>query len=304
MKRSFPHVLAAFYGSAWAILPEKLTEIEAVLMRRVAGGHDAAPVAFDDGEFDAPPKDQKPYKMHGAAAVIPIHGTITPRPSVFASWSGGASAEGIGRAVEQAAADPTAEAIVLDIDSPGGSVFGLPEAAGKIMAARKAKPVYAVANHVAASAAYWLATQAHTITVTPAGQVGSVGVIWAHTDYSKFEEQLGRKKTYVTAGKFKAEGNPDNPLDPDAAAEMQRVVNVYYEQFVAGVAKGRGVKADRVKEQFGEGRMKLAEEAVGLRMADRVATLEQIVAEVNASRTAKTKRKVAADLARVGMPTA
>jgi hypothetical protein len=59
-----------------------------------------------------------------------------------------------------------------------------------------------------------------------------------------------------------------------------------------------------VKVQFGEGRMKLAEEAVGLRMADRVATLEQIVAEVNASRTAKTKRKVAADLARAGLPTA
>jgi capsid assembly protease len=305
MKRSYPHVLAAFFGSPWAILPEKLAEIEAVLWRRLAGERRAAePVAFDDGEFDAPPQDQKPYKLHGAAAVVPVHGTITPRPSAFASWSGGASAEGIGRAVEQAAADPQAEAIVLDIDSPGGSVFGMPEAAGKILAARKQKPIHAVANHVAASAAYWLATQAHTVAVTPAGQVGSVGVIWAHTDYSKFEEQLGRKTTYITAGQYKAEGNPDRPLSEEAAAEMQRVVNEYYGMFVGAVAKGRGVKAAAVERDFGQGRMRLATEAVDLRMADRVATLEQVVGEVNAARTARTKRRVSADLARAGLPTA
>lgn len=303
---NFPHVLAAFYGSPWAILPAKLQEIEAVLWRRIAGGtQPVEPVAFDDSDDFTPSSNekQKPYKLQGAAAVIQVYGTITPRPSVFSSWSGGTSAEGIGRAVEQAAADPQAEAIVLDIDSPGGSVFGMPEAAGKILAARKSKPIYAVANHVAASAAYWIATQAHTIAVTPAGQVGSVGVIWAHTDYSKFEEQLGRKTTYITAGKYKAEGNQDNPLDPDAAGEMQRVVNEYYAMFLAGVAKGRGVKAERVERDFGQGRMSLAAQAVELKMADRVATLEQIVAEVNASRTAKTRRKVAADLAARGLPT-
>ncbi|MFM8271545.1 MAG: S49 family peptidase [Gemmata sp.] len=306
MKRNaFPHALAAFYGSPWAILPAKLQEIEAVLWRRIAGGAQRAePVAFDDGYDAAPAKESKPYKLQGAAAVIPVHGTITPRPSVFASWSGGASAEGIGRAVEQAASDPQAEAIVLDLDSPGGSVFGLPEAAAKIMAARKAKPIYAVANHVAASAAYWIATQAHTIAVTPAGQVGSVGVIWAHTDVSAFDEKLGYKTTYVTAGQFKSEGAPEFPLTPEALDEMQRVVNEYYNMFVNAVAKGRGVKADRVERDFGQGRMRLAGEAVDLKMADRVATLEQIVAEVNKARTDRTKRKIAADLVRAGLPTA
>lgn len=303
---NFPHVLAAFYGSPWAILPAKLQEIEAVLWRRITGGaQPVEPVAFDDpSDYDAPAKESKPYKLHGAAAVIPVHGTITPRPSLFSSWSGGTSAEGIGRAVEQAAADPQAEAIVLDIDSPGGSVFGMPEAAAKILAARKAKPIYAVANHVAASAAYWIATQANIIAVTPAGQVGSVGVIWAHTDVSQLDEKMGVKTTYVTAGQFKAEGAQEHPLSPEARDEMQRVVNEYYAMFVGAVAKGRGVKAERVEKDFGQGRMRMAAEAVELRMADRVATLEQIVAEVNATRTAKTKRKVAADLAGHGMPTA
>lgn len=306
MKRKYPHVLAAFYGSPWAILPAKLQEIEAVLWRRIAGGAEKVePLAFDDDDFEPPSQEkQKPYKLQGAAAVIQVYGTITPRPNIFASWSGGASAEGIGRAVEQAVADPQAEAIVLDIDSPGGSVFGMPEAAGKILAARKSKPIYAVANHVAASAAYWLATQAHVIAVTPAGQVGSVGVIWAHTDVSAFDEKIGFKTTYITAGEFKAEGASEFPLTEEARAEMQRVVNEYYGMFTAAVAKGRGVKAERIEKDFGQGRMRLAAEAVELRMADRVATLEQIIAEVNATRTAKTKRKVAADLVGHGLPTA
>lgn len=305
-KQNFPHVLAAFYGTPFAILPAKLQEIEAVLWRRIAGNEQKSePVAFDEDDFDPPPQEkQKAYKLQGAAAVIQVYGTITPRPSLFSSWSGGTSAEGIGRAVEQAAADPQAEAIVLDIDSPGGSVFGLPEAAGKILAARKSKPIYAVANHVAASAAYWIATQAHTIAVTPAGQVGSVGVLWAHTDVSAFEEKIGYKTTYITAGQFKAEGASEFPLSEEARAERQRVVNEYYGMFTAAVVKGRGVKAERVEKDFGQGRMRLAAEAVELRMADRVATLEQIVAEVNATRTAKTKRKVAADLVGHGRPTA
>lgn len=300
--KKFPHVLAAFYGTAWAILPEKLREIEAVLLHRAAGGEppQRPSAAYDDGASES----DAGYKLVGSAAVVPVHGTISPRPSAFADWSGGTSAEGIGRAVDAAAADTRAEHIVLDIDSPGGSVFGLPEAAGKIMAARKAKPVTAVANHMAASAAYWLASQANAVAVTPAGQVGSIGVVWAHQDTSKMDEQLGVKTTYVTAGQYKAEGASEVPLSEEARAEMQRIVDAYYAQFVAGVAKGRGVSAAKVEEKFGQGRMRLADEAVSSRMADRVATLEQVVGEVNAARTARARRKVAADLARAGFPTA
>lgn len=302
MRREYPHVMAAFYGTAWAILPEKFAEIEAVLWRRVSGG--SAPVAFED-DIPAPRSTGgKPYAMQGAAAVIPIHGTITPRPSVFAEWSGGTSAEQVGRAVDAAAADPNVSALVLDIDSPGGSVFGLPEVAAKIRAARKVKPVHAVANHVAASAAYWLGTQAADITVTPGGQVGSVGVLWAHTDYSKFEEAAGRKTTYIHAGQHKVEGAPEMPLSEEAAAEMQRVVNEYYAMFVADVARGRGVSAAKVEKDFGQGRMRLAAEAVEYRMSDAVGTLEDVLARVNKKAGRAGAKKIAADLAALGLPTA
>lgn len=327
----FGHVLAQFQ-SAWLITPEKLAEIEAALRARVESGTGGDPPrAYDDYEDGFSPRPGGPgYKLSGTAAVIPVHGTIFPRPNIFMAYSGGCSAEQIGRAVEQAAADPKAAAIVLDIDSPGGSVYGVPEAAAKILAARKVKPVYAVANHVAASAAYWLASQANTVAVSPSGTVGSVGVIWPHVDLSRAEDLAGRKTTYVTAGQFKAEGAQEFPLDDEARAERQRIVNDIYAQFVGAVAKGRGLTPAAVERDFGQGRMRLAREAVTARMADRVATLEDVLREFApkpvarpASRAAgaatgagahtgagadadteRVRRRVAADLARAGLPTA
>lgn len=288
---NFGHVLAQFQG-AWAITPEKLAEIEAVLRGRIESGEGiVSPGAWDDdGEF-APRQPAPLYRLNGSAAVIQVHGTIFPRPSIFSEWSGGTAAETIGRAVDAAAADTKVSAIVLDIDSPGGSVYGIPEAAVKILAARKAKPVHAVANHTAASAAYWLATQATTIAVAPSGHVGSVGVIWAHTDTTGAEQKAGIRTTYIYAGKHKAEGH--GPLEEEATAEMQRVVNEYYGQFVAAVARGRGTTTAKVEGDFGQGRMRLAQEAVSARMADRVATLEQVLKEINAKSSNKGAAKPA-----------
>lgn len=325
MSRKYSHVLAAFYGTPWAILPDKLREIEAVLWRRIEQGPrvrqahgmpqlgDPYPVsatewvvpiepaaAFDDGAVGT---DQG-YSIVGSAAVIPIQGTITPHPSAFEDWSGGTSATRIGQAVDAAAADTRVDHIVLNIDSPGGSVWGLPETAAKIMAARKSKPITTVANHMAASAAYFLGSQANTIAVTPAGWVGSVGVIWAHTDWSKFEESIGRQTTYITAGEFKAEGAPELPLTPAAREYMQNMVNTYYAQFVGAVAKGRGVSTAKVEKDFGQGRVALPEDALAARMVDRIATLEQVVNEINGAKNARTKRRIAADLAAAGLPTA
>lgn len=324
-RNAFPHVLAAFYGTPWAILPDKFREIEAVLLRRIASGPFALatpeqtagarrelkeawaerrgdPAAFDPSTDPGAASGGPGYRLVGTAAVVPVHGAIVPRPSLFTEYSGGTSAEQIGRAADAAAADPKAEAIVLDFDSPGGSVFGIADAGAKILAARKAKPVYAVANHIAASGAYWLATQADTVAVTNGGWVGSVGVIWPRVDESKKDALAGVETTYVTAGENKTDGY--GPTSPAELVRMQEMVDAYYAQFVSAVAKGRGVSAAKVEKDFGQGAVKLPAGAIEARMADRVATLEQIVAEVNKARTDRTKRKVAADLARAGLPTA
>lgn len=305
MSRGYGHIITAFYGQPWAILPTKLAEIEAFLLRRVRGDEkDICRVAFDDGP--TPPRQAGPgYQLLGSAAVVKVHGTIVPRASLFSEWSGGTSAEAIGRAVESAAADPKAEAIVLDVDSPGGYVAGVPEAADKILAARKTKPVYAVANHTAASAAYWLASQASDLAVAPSGEVGSIGVLAAHVDQTKLEEMMGVKTTLITSGAspHKTEGYPQVPLTDEARADMQASVDYFAKMFIGAVAKGRGVKAAKVEKDFGGGRMKVADDALAAGMVNRIATLEQVVAEVNGQRRARGARARAADLAAAGLPT-
>ncbi len=125
--------------------------------------------------------------------------------------------------VKRQLADPSVRTIDLVIDSPGGSVLGLPETADTIHAANRVKPVRAFVTGIAASAAYWLASQASTITLTPSGEVGSVGVLDLHADISKALDNAGVKITAVTAGEHKVERAPFTPLAIPPRATCKRV---------------------------------------------------------------------------------
>jgi len=238
------------------------------------------PAAFGSAEWQQTPP--KAYQLRGTAAVISVGDVIFPRYSPDLEAFGIPSAEGVARAVRRAAADSAVSTIVLDIDSPGGSVFGIPEAADALFAVRNTKRIVAVANHVALSAAYWLAAQAHELIVTPAGVVGGVGVADAHTDTSRAREKAGIKTTLVAAGAFKTERASEFPLSAEARAEMQRGVDRYYSMFLSAVARGRGVSAAHVANRFGEGRALLAQDAVRVGAADRVGTLDEVLAELRA----------------------
>jgi len=211
----------------------------------------------------------------GSVAVIPIRGVIVQHASDL--WYGDIATDWISRAMSEMVANQSVGAIVLDIDSPGGVVFGVEETAAKIRALRDQKPIYAVANSMAASAAYWIGSAATKLFVTSGGQVGSIGVWNMHVDISKMEENFGIKTTLVSAGKYKVEGHPWAPLDDEARAEMQRGVDVYYEKFVAGVAENRGVKTVNVRKGFGEGRLVMADAAKAEGMVDGIATLEDVL---------------------------
>lgn len=276
----------------WAIVPAALDAVLEVVERRVAG------VELTDEEVQerlgAARRLPRQSATPGAIAVLPIHGVIAPRMNMLTDVSGGTSTEELGRAFDAALADPAVSAIVLDVDSPGGSVHGLEELATRIHAARGVKPVVAVANFQAASAAYYLASQAGELVVSPSGEVGSIGTLAVHTDVSGYNEKLGVRRSYVTAGRYKAEGNPDAPLGDEARAEIQRMVDHFYEQFVAAVARGRGVSRAAVREKFGEGRMVLAEDAVARGMADRIETIDQVLARLagRAARAAGARAEV------------
>jgi capsid assembly protease len=169
--------------------------------------------------------------------------------------------------VKRALADPGTKTIDLLIDSPGGSVLGLPETADVIHAANRTKPVRAFVAGIAASAAYWLASQASTITLTPSGEVGSVGVLDLHADITKALDNSGVKITAVTAGEHKVERAPFTPLSDDAKAHMQEGVNAWYGDFLTAIRRGRGIRA-HAGSTFGGGRMLRAPDALVSGMVD------------------------------------
>lgn len=176
------------------------------------------------------------------------------------------------------AADPTIETIFLDIDSPGGYVTGTQEAADAVFAARKKKRVVALVNPLAASAAYWIASQAETIIGVPSADVGSIGVFMTHYDCSKMLEDAGIKPTYIFAGEYKVEGNSTQPLGDEAKAWFQSEVDGTYSDFVNAVARGRGVSAATVMDKFGKGRCYGAKLAKKLGMIDEISTIQGALA--------------------------
>jgi signal peptide peptidase SppA len=235
-------------------------------------------------------------------AVVRIVGTLTQRGDMINSVST-RSTDAVAAEVREAAGAQQVDAIVLEIDSPGGEVFGVPEAWQAIREATRQKPVVAVANSFAASAAYYLASAADEIWVTPSGQVGSVGVYALHVDESAALEAMGEKWTFVSAGKYKVEGNPAEPLSEEGQETLQTTVNHYYDMFTRDVARGRGreIGVDAVRRGFGEGRMVLARPAVEERMADEIGTLDDAIrraAQLGRARAsaAKAQRLAAAKL--------
>lgn len=217
----------------------------------------------------------------GSVAVIPIVGIVAHRMNMMGDISGpgGASIQKLTAQFRQALGDGNCKAIVFDVDSPGGSVEGVMELATEIFNARKQKSIVAVCNSMACSAAYWLASAAGELVCTPSGQCGSIGVYMVHQDESKALENDGIKITIIKAGKFKAEGGPSEPLSEEARAAFQSKVDDYYGMFIKAVAQQRGSSQSAVRDGFGQGRSLLAGEAVKARLADRVATLDDVLAK-------------------------
>lgn len=217
-------------------------------------------------------------RSNGAVAVVPLCGVITPRSSFFSMlFGGGGGLMSFREEFMDALTSPDVGSIVLDVDSPGGRVSLVPETAQMVFEARGEKPIIAVVNTMCASAAYWIASQADEIVATPSGEAGSIGVYRVHDDLSGMNARLGIEPTYIKAGKYKADGNPDEPLSDDAKANWQQQVDDLYAMFCEGVGQGRGVTAARVQAGYGEGRCLIADRALEAGLVDKVATMESVL---------------------------
>jgi signal peptide peptidase SppA len=280
------HLLVSeFLTTPWALMPERLQAMTAVLTRWSSDEPPSDETLFQVNADRVLRDTRKQFAAANAGAgiaVLPLYGVVTQRGNMVddISGPGSTSTQKFTSALRQVLADDTVGQILIDIDSPGGSVYGVAELATEIVKARAQKPVVAVANSLAASAAYWIGCSAGEFYVTPGGEVGSIGVWQAHFDYSKALEEEGVKPTLISAGKFKVEGNPYVPLDPEAQAFMQSRVDDYYNAFIKAVAKGRGVSVADVRDGMGEGRVLGADAALAAKMVDGVATFDDVLAKM------------------------
>lgn len=234
-------------------------------------------------------------------AVINVMGVIAHHASQVDNISGpgGTSTARVGQAFDAAMDDPAVKAIVFHIDSPGGGVPGVQELADKIFAARGRKPIIAQVNSTAASAAYWIASQADEIVVTPSGQVGSIGVYGSHRDVSAAAEKQGLKVTFFAWPPQKVDGNPFSPPSADFTDKAMADVKMVYGDFRDSVARGRGAKKADVEAGYGKGGVELARNALKAGMVDRIATMEDTLRRVAKMKPSPAQARASADLTTV-----
>ncbi|MBO6886089.1 MAG: S49 family peptidase, partial [Marivita sp.] len=188
------------------------------------------------------------------------------------------SYEGIAAQLREARADPEVRAILLDIDSPGGEATGMFATARLVSAINQTKPVLAFVNDVAASAAYGIASAASEIVVSPTSMVGSIGVVLTHFDRSGELEERGVKPTLIHAGAHKVDGHPFGPLSDAVRGDLQAEVMKIYDQFVGLVAEGRSSPMTEQAIRATEARTYLGTDAISQGLADRVASLDEVIA--------------------------
>ena len=293
-------LLSHLVSTVWAMEPGHMHTMGSVL-RRWAAGAAATPEIMADVRADQEIRAARAKSnaaVGGGIAVLSLAGVMSQKASMVddLSGGGGTSTDAFTQAVRSAVADPMVSGIIIDIDSPGGSVFGTGELAAAVFSARNSKPIYGFVNSLCASAAYWVGAQCGQLFITPGGQAGSVGVYMQHVDESGALEQEGLKPTFISAGKYKTEGNSLGPLDDEAKSSLQATVDSYYTMFTAAIAKGRGVPVASVRSGFGEGRCLMASDALAAGMVDGICSMDDVVAKMRSEIKTNSARAVVDDI--------
>ncbi len=269
-----PHLAARLFGVPLAIHRPKLDVILSVLGTRIGLTDMVVPA-------DYAPTTRPLSPATGKVAVIPIHGTLVRRTSGLEAVSGLASYTSIAAQLDAALASPEVAAILLDVDSPGGESGGVFDLADRIRATSRIKPVWAVANDMAFSAAYALASAASRVFVARTGGVGSIGVIAMHIDQSVKDAKDGVRYTAVFAGERKNDLNPHEPISDEAHAVLKAEVDRVYDLFVETVARHRGLDADAVRAT--EAGLFFGPDAVAAGLADAVGGFDDALEQLTQS---------------------
>ncbi len=274
---ALPRLAARIFSTPLMIQPDKLEAILAVIGPRLNGG---GTLQFQgaDGRRLGPARVR--HTADGIA-VIPVLDTLVMSAGGVRPASGLTSYGQIEEAFDEAVADPMVRGILLEIDSPGGEVSGAFDLVDRILAARAVKPVWAVANEVALSAGYAIASAAERVLLPRTAVVGSVGVVAVHVDRSTRDQEQGLAYSFIFAGEKKIDGNPHQPLSERARADIQADVDAVMDVFVAAVARGRGMQEQAVRAT--EAGIFTGLAAVDAGLADGVRSFRETLAELTES---------------------
>jgi signal peptide peptidase SppA len=247
-----PRIAQRVFNTPLLIHPVKAQVIVNALASRLGVAqieHLRGAALDDDGYvFDRAARDDAGYDLVGPVAIIPVQGTLVQRAGWLDAMSGLTGYGVIRSMLESALHDDRVQAIAFDIDSPGGEVAGCFDLVDAIYEARGIKPMWAILDEMAFSAAYAIASAADTITIPRTGGAGSIGVITMHTDMSRAIEAAGLTVTVITHGDRKAEGSELFPLEPEVRERIQADIDNLGDLFIATVARNRALPADAIRE--------------------------------------------------------
>lgn len=273
------------FPSLWAILETELTKIEALYSgftsEMIAGLEKDSKLAIEG--LDLSPTGLSPdVSIINNVAVLSISGVITQKADIFTMIFGGATLDTLTEDFKSLVENDDIDTIVLDVDSPGGTVSGVQDFANLIFDAREKKKIITISSSIMASAAMWIGAAAEHVLIS-GGTVstGSIGVLTTHVDVSQLEADLGIKTTEITAGRFKRIASSFAPLSDAGRSELQSQVDKIMEAFVSDIAKFRGVSDQEVKSNMADGKIFIGDNAVKAGLVDDIITFDLLIETIN-----------------------
>ena len=265
-----PYLASRLYGTPLLVARPKLEIILGVVARKLVGDTLAMPppATVDTGMTGG-------LQNLEGIAVLPVLGTLVRRASYIGAASGLTSYHDIEAMAEAAFADPEVRAVLLEIDSSGGEAGGVFDLAQHLrqLAQTSGKPLWAIADEAALSAAYAIAAAADRLWLTRTAEVGSIGVVAVHVDESVADIKAGLNYTFLHAGAHKVDGHPHAPLPAPVAADIQTDIEQLHDQFIALVAGFRRLTPEVVRAT--EARVYRGEAAIQAGLADQLGTTRE-----------------------------
>ncbi len=270
--------------SPWAIKPGHLEHIGDVYNQHIRGpkldlkAMEAKLISFGD-------IDEANFDIINGNAIIPIKGSLMKNPSAFSRiFYGSRSTKEIQKRIAEALENSSVERIILDVDSPGGTVDGIQELANFIYENRGKKPIIAYSDGIIFSAAMWVASAADKRYISgDTVEVGSIGVYMMHTDFSKMDKEMGINITEIYAGKYKTAGSPNKPLDKESKEYIQGQIDYLYSIFVEDVARNLGVSVETVLSDMADAKIFIGKQAITAGLVDGVSTFDQLIRDTTYS---------------------